>query len=163
MAKKTKQKAAKQIAAEAEEAAKLLAVLPSVQFIRDAINEADVTQVIDLQVPEDTCLTAFFAEGSKAHIYLWPGVVAKIGHTPHSNSSGRPPLRSSLYSQYPELVGKVYSVSLREMEKARPGIARRWKKVCCLSCDSQWLRRRSRTPSYGRLMHGWPTSRTSAW
>jgi hypothetical protein len=133
MAKKTKQKALKQIAAEAE-AAKLV-VLPSVQFIRDAINEADVTQVIDLHVPENTCLTAFFAEGSKAHQYLWPGVVAKIGHTPHSNSSGRPPLRSLLYSQYPELVGKVYSVSLREMEKARPGIARRWKKVCCLPCD----------------------------
>ena len=133
MAKKTKQKALKQIAAEAE-AAKL-AVLPSVQVIRDAINEADVTQVIDLHVPENTCLTDFVAEGSKAHQYLWPGVVAKIGHTPHSNSSGRPPLRSLLYSQYPELVGKVYSVSLREMAKARPGIARRWKKVCCLPCD----------------------------
>lgn len=128
MAKKRKQKAAKQIAAEAAEALEL-AVVPSAQFIQEAINEADVTQVIDLGVPEDTCLTAFFAEGSKAHSYLWPGKVAKIGHTPHSNSSGRPPLRSALYSQYPELMGKVYSVPLREMEKVRPGISRRWKKV----------------------------------
>ena len=151
-----KQKAAKQLAREEDELSAGARVMPTPEDVESALNDAHVTQVIHLGAPEESLLTAFFGEGSKVHSYLWPGDISKIGHTPHSNSRGKPPLRSALYIQHPELVGKVYSVPLREMERVHPGISRRWKKVCFsrMCMNDMWLYRPSRTAICGKGKHG---------
>jgi len=95
--------------------------------LETTLKSAVVTQLLDLEVPEASELTAKFAATSKYHSLLYPGSCGHLGDTP-----SRPPLRSDIYARYPELQGKKYATSVRDIEMAHPGITRRWNKVCSL-------------------------------
>ena len=92
---------------------------------RKMILEADITQLVDLKNPEMSDLTAKFGPGTKLHKFVYPGKGrAHIGHAP-----ANPPLRSELYREFPELIGKRYTVTAQELERLVHVITRRWKKV----------------------------------
>lgn len=85
---------------------------------------AEVTQTLDLAQPDASELTAKFGSNSKFHHLVYPGTCAHLGDTPRP-----PPLRSALYAQFPELQGKRYATSAKDLDAEHQGIVRRWKKV----------------------------------
>jgi hypothetical protein len=94
----------------------------AIQFLLD---KASVTQLVDLENPELSELTAKFGIGSKYYDFLFPG----NGSSHLGQAPVHPPLRSMIYGTHPEFIGVKYAVHLKDLEMQRPGITRRWKSV----------------------------------
>lgn len=108
-----------------EEEDEIVMIDASPSAVQSLLKKAPITQLVDLGDPEMSELTAKFAIGSKFYSYVYPGKGgAHLGHAP-----ANPPLRSPLYTTYPELIGVRYAAKLRELELLKPGISRRWKMV----------------------------------
>lgn len=107
-------------------------VLPDSQEARVAVQSVGLTQLVDLAQPENSDITAKFAPGSKYFSFVYPGNGSlHIGHAPRP-----PPVRSDIYKEHEELIGKKYAMSTAELDKVLPGIIRRWKKVRMLACGA---------------------------
>lgn len=93
--------------------------------IRQKLCKVPLTQLVDLGNPGASEITSKFAPGSKYFRLVYPGKGSShIGHSPQM-----PPLRSDLYGTNPEIIGKRYAMSAKDLDRDVPGITRRWKKV----------------------------------